>query len=66
MLILIATYQKQLWNTKYLSDMNYDVKTPEMKFLLIISPKCMSKWFFKNIFFFNICKTNTWTNESAF
>ena len=43
MLILLASYQKMLSKKKNLSDMKYDVKTSEMKFLLIMSRKCMSK-----------------------
>ena len=51
MLILLAAYQN-CFKDKYLSDMKYDVKTTEMTSLLIISRKCMSKWFLNTIFIF--------------
>ena len=47
MLILLAAYQKMFSKKKSLSDMKYDVKTSEMTFLLIMSRKCISKWFKK-------------------
>ena len=62
MLILLAAYQKMFSKKKYLSDMKYDVNTPEMTFLLIMSRKCTSKclndFFFFFFFFFHICKTS--------
>ena len=50
MLIKLAAYQKMFSKKKYLSDMKYDVKTPEMTYLLIMSRKRMSKRFLKKLF----------------
>ena len=55
---------KNVFKEKYLSEMKYDVKTSEMMFLLIMVQKCISERFEKKNF--HICKTNNWTNKSAF
>ena len=52
MVILHAVYQKMFPKKKYLSDIQYDVKTSDTTFLLIMSWKCMINVFFKTIFIF--------------